>query len=147
PVKSVNIASLALLLSLALPSSAQQGPTAFQNASPLPSAPSRSSDSVFDGPRKLVQQGNSAEAIAALQRMGAENPNLRGLARELGITYYKAGDYLKAIDAFKKATQEDAADKEAVQLLGLSNYLAGRPAEAIPLLEKVQGWYPRANVD
>jgi len=32
-------------------------------------------------------------------------------------------------------------------LLGLSNYLAGRPAEAIPFLEKVQGWYPRANVD
>ncbi len=25
--------------------------------------------------------------------------------------------------------------------------MAGRPADAIPLLEKVQGWYPRANVD
>ena len=91
--------------------------------------------------------GKSAEAIAELQRLGVENPNLRGLAHELGITYYKAGDYLKAIDAFKKATQEDPGNKEAVQLLGLSNYLAGRPADAIPLLEKVQGWYPRANVD
>jgi tetratricopeptide (TPR) repeat protein len=36
---------------------------------------------------------------------------------------------------------------EAVQLLGLSYYLGGHPADAIPLLEKVQGWYPRANVD
>jgi tetratricopeptide (TPR) repeat protein len=32
-------------------------------------------------------------------------------------------------------------------LLGLSYYLAGKPAEAIPQLEKVQTWYPRANVD
>ncbi len=32
-------------------------------------------------------------------------------------------------------------------MLGLSYYLSGRPAEAIPLLEKVQSWYPRANVD
>jgi tetratricopeptide (TPR) repeat protein len=32
-------------------------------------------------------------------------------------------------------------------LLGLSLYLAGRHAEAIPYLEKVQSWYPRANVD
>jgi len=113
----------------------------------LPSAPSQAADSLFAGARKLVQQGKSSEAIAELQRLGAENPNLRGLAHELGITYYKAGDYLKAIDSLKKAAAEDAADKEAVQLLGLSNYLAGRPADAIPLLERVQGWYPRANVD
>ena len=33
------------------------------------------------------------------------------------------------------------------QLLGLSYYRGGHPADAIPLLEKVQGWYPRANVD
>jgi tetratricopeptide (TPR) repeat protein len=34
-----------------------------------------------------------------------------------------------------------------VQLLGLSYYLAGRPEEAIAPLEKVQAWYPSANVD
>ena len=79
--------------------------------------------------------------------MAAENPNLKGLSHEMGIAYYKGGDYLKAIDALKEATQEDPGDKESIQLLGLSNYLAGRPADAIPLLERVQGWYPRANVD
>jgi len=130
----VNIAALVLGFFLTLPVSAQQGSTPSQDASPLPSAPFQAADSAFAGARKLVQQGKSAEAISELQRLGAENPNLRGLAHELGITYYKAGDYLKAIDAFKKATQEDPEDKEAVQLLGLSNYLAGRPADAIPLL-------------
>jgi len=143
----VNIPALVLVLFLALPVSAQQGSTAAQEAPQLPSAPSQAADSGFVGARKLVQQGKSAEAIAELQRIGAENPNLPGLAHELGTTYYKAGDYLKAIDALKKATQEDPDDKESIQLLGLSNYLAGRPADAIPLLERVQGWYPRANVD
>jgi tetratricopeptide (TPR) repeat protein len=92
-------------------------------------------------------RGKSAEAIAELQRLGVENPNLRGLAHERVLPITKPGTISKAIDAFKKATQEDPGDKEAVQLLGLSNYLAGRPADAIPLLERVQGWYPRANVD
>ena len=32
-------------------------------------------------------------------------------------------------------------------MTGLSLYLSGKPAEAIPYLEKVQTWYPRANVD
>jgi len=145
--KIVSNALLVTVLAGALAGQSQQGSTTFQNAPPLPSAPSHSADSVFAEPRMLTQQGKSAEAIAALQRMSAENPTLRGLSRELGMTYYKAGDYLKAIDALKKATQEDSRDKEAVQLLGLSNYLAGRPAEAIPLLDEVQGWYPRANVD
>jgi tetratricopeptide (TPR) repeat protein len=147
PPKIVNIPALVLVLFLALPVSAQQGSIASPDASPLPSAPSQAADSVFVGTRKLVQQGKSSEAIAELQRLGAENPKLRGLAHELGTTYYKAGDYLKAIGALKKATQEDPDDKESIQLLGLSNYLAGRPADAIPLLQRVQGWYPRANVD
>ena len=48
---------------------------------------------------------------------------------------------------FKQALAEEPENKEAVQLLGLSYYLLGRPGRGNPLLEKVQGWYPRANVD
>ena len=32
-------------------------------------------------------------------------------------------------------------------MLGLAYFRGGHPADAIPLLEKVQTWYPRANVD
>jgi tetratricopeptide (TPR) repeat protein len=63
------------------------------------------------------------------------------------MAYYKKPDYLKAAEYLKQATTENPDDKEAVQLLGLSYYLAGRPADAIPYLEKVQTWFPRANVD
>jgi tetratricopeptide (TPR) repeat protein len=143
----VNIVSLALVLALTVPIWAQQDSTSSQDASQLPSAPSQATDSAFAIPRKLLAQGKNSEAVAELQRMGAENPNLKGLSHELAMAYYKSGDYQKAIDTFKKATQENPEDKEGVQLLGLSNYLTGRPADAIPLLEKVQGWYPRANVD
>src|SRR5207237_2628012 len=66
---------------------------------------------------------------------------------ELCPAYYKKGDYMKAVESLKAALEQDPHDNEAVQLLGLSYYLSGRPAEAIPQLEKVQTWYPRVNVD
>jgi tetratricopeptide (TPR) repeat protein len=113
----------------------------------LPPAPSEATDSSLSTARRLLEQGKNEDALAQLEQIANTNPGTKGLAHEFGVAYYKRGDYLKAIDSFKKATQEDSADKEATQLLGLSNYLAGRPAEAIPYLEQVQGWYSRANVD
>jgi len=96
---------------------------------------------------RLAQQGKYDEAIAKLQVLAAKTPKPAGVTHELGMVYYKKADYLKAAEYLKQATAENPDDKEAVQLLGLSYYLAGRPAEAIPYLEKVQAWYPRANVD
>ncbi|MGB7846810.1 MAG: tetratricopeptide repeat protein [Candidatus Acidiferrum sp.] len=97
--------------------------------------------------RRLSEQGKFDEAIAKLEALTLKDPELKGLAHELGVTYYKKSDYLKAVTSFKKALEEDPNDNEAVQLMGLSYYLAGRPADAIGPLEKVQTWYPSANVD
>jgi tetratricopeptide (TPR) repeat protein len=72
---------------------------------------------------------------------------MKGLPHELGMAYYKKGDYIQAIGSLKLALQQNPEDSEATQLLGLSYYLSGRPGDAAPLLEKVQAWYPRANVD
>jgi tetratricopeptide (TPR) repeat protein len=101
----------------------------------------------FSHARNLIQQGKVEEAITELHAVEASSPELKGLDLELGTAYYKKSDYPKAIEYLKKATATDPGTNEAVQLLGLSYYLNGRPAEAIPLLEKVQTWYPRANVD
>jgi tetratricopeptide (TPR) repeat protein len=97
--------------------------------------------------RRLLDQGKVDEGLALLQEISASQPNRKGLSRELGIAYYKKGDYLKAVDSLKKARAEDPGDNEALQLTGLSYYLAGHPAEAIAPLQKVQTWYPSANVD
>ncbi|PYU84813.1 MAG: hypothetical protein DMG50_03365 [Acidobacteria bacterium] len=106
-----------------------------------------SQDPAFAEARRLSQQAKFDEAIAKLEALATNDPNLRGLAHELGVTYYKKSDYLKAVASFKKALEEDPGDNEAVQLMGLSYYLAGRPGEAIAPLEKVQTWYPSSNVD
>ena len=97
--------------------------------------------------RRLSQQGKFDEAIVRLEGIAADHPDSKGLSHELGIVYYKKGDYVKAGASLKKALEEDPLDNEATQLMGMSYYLAGRPAEAIAPLEKVQTWYPSANVD
>lgn len=94
-----------------------------------------------------MQQGKIDEAISELQGIEARDPGAKGVDFEIGTAYYKKSDYPKAVEYLKKATTADPANNEAMQLLGLSDYLMGHPADAIPLLERVQGWYPRANVD
>jgi len=94
-----------------------------------------------------MQKGKNDEALTLLESIASTEPARRGVARQIGIANYRKGDFLKAVASFKKALDEDPGDNESVQLLGLSYYLAGRPAEAIAPLEKVQTWYPSANVD
>src|SRR6266704_1555074 len=104
-------------------------------------------DPAFDDARRLSKQGKFDEAIRQLEVLARNQPDLKGVAHELGVAYYKKADYLKAVESFKKALEENPGDNEAVQLMGISYYLAGRPGEAIAPLEKVQTWYPSANVD
>lgn len=106
-----------------------------------------SSGSELAEPRKLMEQGRIEEAITLLEQIQSQNPAAKGLDLELGTAYYKKSDFPKAIDYLTKASAEDPKNEEAVQLLGMSYFAGGHPAEAIPLLEKVQGWIGRANVD
>jgi tetratricopeptide (TPR) repeat protein len=128
-----------LLLTLPIVATAQQG---------APSAPETTSAAPdFTHARKLMEQGNFDGAIAELQALEASKPNTKGLALELGVAYYKKSDFPNAIRYLKQASAEDPTSGEATQLLGLSYYLGGHPGDAIPLLERVQGWFPRANID
>jgi tetratricopeptide (TPR) repeat protein len=124
---------------------AQEAPA---SQSPVPRSQASSSTAPdFSHARKLLQQGKLDDAISELQALETNDPDTKGLDLELGTAYYKKSDYVKAIGFLKKATASDPSNGEASQLLGLSYYLNGYPAQAIPLLEKVQGWFPRANVD
>ncbi len=133
----------------ALASSGGRGISLGQPSIPAAPAqtPSRQPDSQFADAQRLLHLGKYDEALSLLKTLEEKSPDARGLAHELGIAYYRKGDYLNAIAYFNKALAADPADSEATQLLGLSYYLAGKPAEAIPSLEKVQTWYPSANVD
>ena len=115
-------------------------PLAFAQTAPKPSAPtpispdSAAADSTrapesaqpsspeFDAPRKLLREGKFDDAIAALEALQSKNPSMPGLSHELGVAYYKKGDYLKAIAALQKTQTENPKDAESTQLLGLSAY-------------------------
>ena len=103
--------------------------------------------SEFGEARQLLQRGKFDDALALLHQLESRQPPPKGLPHELGAAYYKKGDFLSAISALKTALAENSSDQEAEQLLGLSYYLAGKPAQAIPELERVQTWYASANVD
>jgi len=146
--------SIALLVSLLFSGGPVRAKIAGNPQNPPESHPPNASDrqpqppgAEFDAARHLLLQGKFDEAIAALQELEKKEPAMKGLAHELGVAYYKENDFLSAIAYLKKAREQDPGDAEAEQLLGLSSYLAGRPAEAIPALEKVQTWYASANVD
>ncbi len=116
------------------------------NATPS-AATTQSSVSALTAPRTLLAQGKYDDALAALHDLERKYPGLAGLSHEFGVTYYKKADYPNAISYLKKAREENPEDGEAIQLLGIAFYLAGRPGDAIAPLEKVQTWFPSANVD
>src|SRR5579864_1325933 len=138
-IKLVLVHSVSCALCLCAPLQAQ-------SSSSQPTVPAQS-NSDFTKERELLQQGKYDEAIAQLQQLASDHPGIKGIPRELGIAYYKKSDYVHAAQSLQQALQQDPQDNEATQLLGLSYYLSGKPTEAIPFLEKVQTWYPRANVD
>ena len=70
-----------------------------------------------------------------------------GLQHELGLIYYRTSKLVEAKKAFAEAIKQDESDRESVQLEGLVLYRLGQQADAIPYLEKVRQWMPKANAD
>ena len=125
---------LAILSSLAV----GQNPATSQPAASQPS---------LSAARKALQSGRADEAIAMLRQLASATPPETGVARELGLAYYRTGKLIPAEQAFAQAMQQDPQDIESTQLRGLTLYRLGRPAAAIPYLEKVRQWLPNANAD
>jgi tetratricopeptide (TPR) repeat protein len=95
----------------------------------------------------LLQTGKLDEAIQKFTELQRQTPEPKRLEHQLGLAYYRKGDFVRAEAALAKAMQQDSEDREAVQLRGLSLFQLGRPAEAIPYLKQVQSWIGSANVD
>jgi tetratricopeptide (TPR) repeat protein len=94
--------------------------------------------------RKLIDAGQPRPAIEKLQSIEEHgNPLVEEL---LGVAYYHANDSSRAIEHLTAAVARLAPGslerREAVQVLGLSHYLAGHLAESIPYLEEVRPLVP-----
>lgn len=131
------------LLGQAANSATPAPPAPAVQAAPAPTDPG----AAFAQARSLIDHGKFDEGIAQLRQLQTRDPKMKGLNREFGLAYYKHSDFMTAAQYLQPALQEDPGDGEATQLLGLSYYFSGKPAQAVPLLEKVNSWYPSANVD
>jgi tetratricopeptide (TPR) repeat protein len=91
--------------------------------------------------RAQIDAGQSAEAIQQLTDLHSTDPRVQ---RMLGVAYYHRDDYPRAIELLaplvRQFPRESLDGRETVQVLGLSYYLAGHIAEAIPLLEDTRAW-------
>jgi tetratricopeptide (TPR) repeat protein len=124
-----------------------QGVVGLGQAPVPPAAPTAAPSLTLADAQKKLEHGQPQEVITALQQLAAAQPPVKGANRQLGIAYYRTGRLIDAERAFAKAIAEDPADIESVQMQGLSLYRLGRPAEAIPFLERVRQWTPDANAD
>jgi tetratricopeptide (TPR) repeat protein len=116
---------------------------------PVPAAASAAtSTALLTEARRLLNEG---QAAAAIEKLG---PSAGGgdarVAQLLGVAHYHANDYVKAVTHLTAALPRLPAGSvertEAVQVLGLSLYLAGRIAEAVPYLEQTRAVAPH-NAD
>jgi predicted Zn-dependent protease len=97
--------------------------------------------------RSLMAQGKLDDAGRELEVLAAEQPEPQGVERLRGIVEYENNRMAEAEASFARAVAQDSSDLEAMQMRGVALYRLGRPAEAIPLLEKAHAAEPVANAD
>ena len=95
----------------------------------------------------LLHAGKVDDAASQLQQFLTVHPESTRAQRDRGMIAYARSEYGAAIPDLQKAVSREPNDREATQLLGLSYYILGRAADAIPLLEKVREWFPSAHLD
>src|SRR5215510_1294370 len=109
--------------------------------------PAQSPNADLAAARALVNQGRVDDAIAQLSALQQKMPSRPEIGRELGIAYYRKGDFLQAATFLQEAFTRRPEDNDVAQLLGLAYYLSGRPSAAIAPLERLRASDPRASID
>lgn len=114
------------------------GAAADNNSNPAPT---------FDSARELAEKGRLDQAMAQLDQLAAQTPEPAGVEKLRGVIFYQKEQFLDAISAFTKASEEDATDRDSVEMRGVSLFRLGRIQEAIPFLEKARTPVESANID
>ena len=97
--------------------------------------------------QKLLDAGHLEEALKALDSLALQQPEPAGVERLRGMAFYEQGKIQLAAEAFARAIAQDPSDREAMQMQGVVLFRSGKPADAIPLLEKAHLSIPRTNID
>jgi tetratricopeptide (TPR) repeat protein len=86
--------------------------------------------------RVLAAKGRLDQAMAELDQLAKADPEEAGVERLRGVILYQKEMLPQAGTAFARAVSQNADDREAVDMLGITLYRLGRQAEAIPFLER-----------
>jgi tetratricopeptide (TPR) repeat protein len=144
----VTATTLLLLLACSADQSAGQPPAApgqraaappGQDAPATPAA--RDAATPVAAARALLARDRPRDAIAALEGADESDPRVQ-LVR--GIAHYHAGDASDAVALLEPTVGQlpegSGERREAVQVLGLSLYLAGRIVDSLPWMEATREW-------
>lgn len=100
-----------------------------------------------DDVRSLMAQGKLDDARRELDALAGMQPEAAGVERLRGMVAYENDRMADANACFARALAQDPSDLEAMQMRGVTLYRMGKPAEAIPVLEKAHAAGPIANAD
>jgi tetratricopeptide (TPR) repeat protein len=129
------------IISIAVPAQTQQSTSHPPADAPQPEP------TPFEVAQALAAKGRLDKAMALLDKLAAGSPEPAGVERLRGIIFYQKEDFPHAIDAFSKASEQDPADRESIEMHGVSLFRTGRSTEALPLLEQAHATVVRANID
>jgi tetratricopeptide (TPR) repeat protein len=101
----------------------------------------------FGAAEELAGRGRLDQAMGILNQLGAKNPEPAGVERLRGIIFYQREQFAPAVEAFAKAVAQDPADRESMEMQGVSLFRTGHAGDAIPFLEKAHTAVERANID
>jgi len=87
---------------------------------------------------QLAAKGKLDQALAQLDTLAKAQPEETGVEKLRGMILYQKDRLTEAGTAFARAVQQDATDREAVEMLGVTLYRLNRPEQAIPLLEQAE---------
>jgi predicted Zn-dependent protease len=116
-------------------------------AAQTPAAPVTPPASPTTEAQKLLDAGRLDDALKALDVLAQQQPEPAGVERLRGTAFYEKGQMEPSNAAFARAIAQDPGDREAMQMRGVVLFRSGKPAEAIPLLEKAHLSIARTNVD
>jgi len=142
PVPAILLALMPIVVTL---SAAQTSVPSAPEATRAPTTADPSS--VIASARKAFAAGHSEDALKQLDTLTSLTPESAGVENLRGFIYYQQRNMPAAEAAFAKAAAQDPSDVESMQMRGVALYSLGRPAEAIPLLEKAHADVPSVNVD
>lgn len=82
------------------------------------------------------RQGHYTEATSYYTRAMALNPHMPGLQLNLGLAFFKAGDYKRSIAELDPLLKAQPDNQQLAILLGMSHYGLEQFSEASPLLKQ-----------